>query len=495
MKFGKELQQEKHEEWNDNYLDYKMMKKVLKLNGDVQTVFSQSLESQLIKVHAFMRQEQAVIRNRIRALAARGPKELSDEPGYEQLVSHIEQFGQYAALNQTAVRKIIKKFNKRFQARFAETFAVPEEARQLVSKEDIGRWLLRPAQQCSDLMKQPGPRPQLAFWVEELLTGAEFAKHRIGGTLGQGLTELRLQRCFCVPPEISLRVRNTFIECVHRPGGSRLARSTSQPLKPACWLADEGVSDEEPAEGILEKGAAKLALLPLGKQEACSLKALVKEKEAHPRAAKGLVVKEVPSPEQSPSNSCHHGRRGSTGSRGSHPRCLQPRGRASTLSSLGKSDTGLAKFTGDGCSSPSSSSSRWWTEVSEVCPLTGFPVQLLPYPPFKFHVSASGGGEAAQLIDGPFLVLKVLSTWRFEALGRPLTPVDIRAIDAYMKRCKLGPFRLGRAIELMGENTSEARKELESLRERACRKFECLKHIQRVRLSRGEGRGGSFRGA
>lgn len=90
------------------------------------------------------------------------------------------------------------------------------------------------------------------------------------------------------------------------------------------------------------------------------------------------------------------------------------------------------------------------------------------------------------MIDGPFLVLQVLSTWNFTSLGRTLTSSDISSLDTYMKHCKLGPFRLGRALELEAKGTPQARQELKELQERARGRLENVKHIQRVRLSRGD---------
>ncbi|CAE8643675.1 unnamed protein product, partial [Polarella glacialis] len=130
---------------------------------------------------------------------------------------------------------------------------------------------------------------------------------------------------------------------------------------------------------------------------------------------------------------------------------------------------------------------RWWTDVAEVCPLSGFPIALLPYPPFKLQAVSPqrGSRETPKLVDGPYLVLSVLCSWRFEVLGKALTVADVNALDLYMKRCKLGPFRLGRALELLSEHSPEAHKELEEIRFTARRRLEGLKHIQRVRLTRG----------
>jgi len=94
--------------------------------------------------------------------------------------------------------------------------------------------------------------------------------------------------------------------------------------------------------------------------------------------------------------------------------------------------------------------------------------------------------EPPVLVDGPFLVLQVLSTWNFEVLGRPLVVADVASLDSYMKRCKLGPFRLGRAMELLATRTPESQRELADLRAEALRKLENLRHIQTYRRGQNE---------
>lgn len=139
-----------------------------------------------------------------------------------------------------------------------------------------------------------------------------------------------------------------------------------------------------------------------------------------------------------------------------------------------------------GSGTPSSSgSTRWWTEVTDACALTGFPVRMLPYPPFKLR---AGGPEASGgrlvLVDGQFLMLQVLSTWRFEALGRALDEQDIGYLDRHIQQCKLGPFRLGKALQLFAEG-SEKHAEVKALRAKARQKLDALRHIQRSRMQQG----------
>jgi hypothetical protein len=136
----------------------------------------------------------------------------------------------------------------------------------------------------------------------------------------------------------------------------------------------------------------------------------------------------------------------------------------------------------------SSSSYRWWTQANAamICPLSGFPINLLPYPPFKFHMRTEHTKEPPVLVDGPFLVLQVLTTWKFEVLGRPLLVADVSSLDAYMKRCKLGPFRLGRAMQLLAAGTSESHRELAQLRTQARKKLDNLRHVQNFRRTSGD---------
>ncbi|CAE7911030.1 Dhrs13 [Symbiodinium sp. KB8] len=121
----------------------------------------------------------------------------------------------------------------------------------------------------------------------------------------------------------------------------------------------------------------------------------------------------------------------------------------------------------------SSAERRWRFQERQVSP-----------PNAGCCVAGCDAREPAKLVDGPFMVLQVLSTWNFDVLGHELTVSDIKALDSYMKRCKLGPFRLGRALELLSDPSHEAREELESLRSKARRRLEGLKHIQRVRMNR-----------
>lgn len=134
---------------------------------------------------------------------------------------------------------------------------------------------------------------------------------------------------------------------------------------------------------------------------------------------------------------------------------------------------------------------RWWTKpmLPLLCPLTKFPMCLLPYPPFKFRVDSKRSGPH-QLVDGKFLAMNVIVTGELFACGRELQASDIIALDDYIRRCKLGPYRPGRAVELrrQAENGAtpdlreQAAKELETCRSSARAELGKLRRIQENRL-------------
>merc|ERR1719375_2454457 len=79
----------------------------------------------------------------------------------------------------------------------------------------------------------------------------------------------------------------------------------------------------------------------------------------------------------------------------------------------------------------------WWKTLSAVCPLSGVPIAMLPYPPFKLKKVKIGQKEyPATHIDGRFLALQLICDFNFHVLGRDLTKNDVDALDAYLKKCK-----------------------------------------------------------
>ncbi|CAE7241401.1 RHBDL3, partial [Symbiodinium natans] len=138
------------------------------------------------------------------------------------------------------------------------------------------------------------------------------------------------------------------------------------------------------------------------------------------------------------------------------------------------------------------SSVRWWTRPSAplLCPLSGFPTCLLPYPPFKLRVDPTRSAPH-RLVDGKYLAMTCIVTGRFAACGRELQTSDISALDDYIHRCKLGPFRPGRAAALMQQAASSptpkqqeaAAQELERLMASARAELGKVRRIQENRLT------------
>jgi len=138
------------------------------------------------------------------------------------------------------------------------------------------------------------------------------------------------------------------------------------------------------------------------------------------------------------------------------------------------------------------SSVRWWTRPSAplLCPLSGFPTCLLPYPPFKLRVDPTRSAPH-RLVDGKFLAMTCIVTGRFTACGRELQPSDISALDDYIHRCKLGPYRPGRAValaqqaasSLTPEQRDSASQELERFVASARAELGKVRRIQENRLT------------
>eukprot|EP00930_Biecheleria_cincta_P100619 TRINITY_DN9222_c0_g1_i2.p1 TRINITY_DN9222_c0_g1~~TRINITY_DN9222_c0_g1_i2.p1 ORF type:complete len:347 (+),score=72.31 TRINITY_DN9222_c0_g1_i2:60-1100(+) len=138
-----------------------------------------------------------------------------------------------------------------------------------------------------------------------------------------------------------------------------------------------------------------------------------------------------------------------------------------------------------------SKGARWWTcpEQPLLCPLSGFPICLLPYPPFKLRIDGKRSGFQ-RLVDGRFLAMHMIATGCREVCGRELQASDLCEVDDYMHRCKLGPCRPGRAAALEKEaqeatdpaHRVNARRELDSMVITARAELDKLKRIQENRL-------------
>eukprot|EP00929_Paragymnodinium_shiwhaense_P002987 TRINITY_DN103349_c0_g1_i1.p1 TRINITY_DN103349_c0_g1~~TRINITY_DN103349_c0_g1_i1.p1 ORF type:complete len:396 (-),score=95.73 TRINITY_DN103349_c0_g1_i1:291-1478(-) len=138
-------------------------------------------------------------------------------------------------------------------------------------------------------------------------------------------------------------------------------------------------------------------------------------------------------------------------------------------------------------------SSQWWTKLALLCPLTEFPIAMLPYPPFKFRVDANSPNSVA-LVDGKSLAMQVILSDKPWACGRALQTADMKALDAYIHRCKLGAFQPSRAAALKKKfeeaqdeaERSRAHMELEQFVEYARSESKKLRRIQQNRLIRAQ---------
>lgn len=141
--------------------------------------------------------------------------------------------------------------------------------------------------------------------------------------------------------------------------------------------------------------------------------------------------------------------------------------------------------------SPTASKNRWWTQSQRplLCTLTGFPISMLPYPPFKFRVDPQKPNPY-RLVDGKYLAMMMVSGSPVPPCTRELQESDVGALDGYIQRCKLGPFRPGRVLELMKdaavagslEDKKRVMQELDRFRAAARAELGKLHRIQENRL-------------
>lgn len=137
-------------------------------------------------------------------------------------------------------------------------------------------------------------------------------------------------------------------------------------------------------------------------------------------------------------------------------------------------------------------SSRWWTtpRFPAICPFSGFPINLLPYPPFKLR-QCSSNPNPNSLVDGKFFALLMISIGSINVNGRYLELSEVDALGKHIQRCKLGPHRPDIALSLakkacdatLPENErAEAVQALGKMRSAARSELGKLKCIQEQRL-------------
>jgi len=135
---------------------------------------------------------------------------------------------------------------------------------------------------------------------------------------------------------------------------------------------------------------------------------------------------------------------------------------------------------------------RWWKrcEASLVCPLTSFPIQKLPYPPFKLRDHANP--SVVTFVDGKILAVLLAINPGSHVLGSTLQLAQLSALEIHMTHCKLGPFRPSRDMTLasavVSADTQEAQElaqvGLDTYRESARAELAKLRVIQSNRMLR-----------
>mmetsp|Transcript_134495 Transcript_134495/g.335529 ORF Transcript_134495/g.335529 Transcript_134495/m.335529 type:complete len:512 (+) Transcript_134495:108-1643(+) len=405
-----------------------------------------------------------------------------------RLVEHIHSFESHVAQQLAEVCQISATSSHRDFAYLCGFVSELMSTNAWVGGRDVDAWILAPAIKCSKLVRESSAtwamerQAEFQFWVHELRFGLQSALRRLGGENHCSPAQLRLQQC-CSPDGL-LCVRNTFISPVpHDIHRTRRSRSV-----PASWpkVGQSGQVTSRRATALLgpppaiESGGEELAMdkclisNSVNSEDSCDNKAeLVQQglcagaQQSSPpegrtratTAATGVSIAALAQEENTTSSD-----RSATAHRSSAvsatPRVVQ------------------AEATVKICKH--AAPHRWWEELLDVCPISQFPVSLLPYPPLRFRSSCRGAGV---YIDGFFLVLQVVANWKFEALGTRLSEDEIKQLDRYMQRCKLGPFRIRRALDLYRQGEAAAQ-ELGTLRLRAGDKLRRLTLIQSRRSGR-----------
>ncbi|XP_047062727.1 SPX domain-containing membrane protein OsI_17046-like isoform X2 [Lolium rigidum] len=142
VNFGKKLAQDQVEEWKGYYINYKLMKKMLKqyvqqtqIGGkDCEQIlkeFSRILDDQIERIVLFLLQQQGHLASRIEELGAQRSaiarqvdtsRVFQLREDYREVGRDLVKLLRFVDMNATGLRKILKKFDKRFGYKFTDYY-------------------------------------------------------------------------------------------------------------------------------------------------------------------------------------------------------------------------------------------------------------------------------------------------------------------------------------------------------------------------------------
>ncbi|KAM3379807.1 SPX domain-containing membrane protein [Capsicum galapagoense] len=142
VSFGKKLKERQVQEWQEYYINYKLMKKKLKQYANhsqavvldrrfVLKDFSRMLDNQIEKIVLFLLEQQGALASRISELNEQ-KESLQEEPdiakinelreAYQAVGRDLLKLLYFIEINAIGLRKILKKFDKRFGYKFTDYY-------------------------------------------------------------------------------------------------------------------------------------------------------------------------------------------------------------------------------------------------------------------------------------------------------------------------------------------------------------------------------------
>ncbi|KAL6651232.1 hypothetical protein ACP70R_010157 [Stipagrostis hirtigluma subsp. patula] len=142
VKFGKKLMADQEEEWKRYYINYKLLKKLLKQYvqqtqhssknyEQIRMEISTVLDDQIEKIVLFLLQQQGCLARRIEELGKQRTALLRQYDisqafqlceAYREIGRDLIRLLRFTDMNATGIRKILKKFDKRFSYKFTDYY-------------------------------------------------------------------------------------------------------------------------------------------------------------------------------------------------------------------------------------------------------------------------------------------------------------------------------------------------------------------------------------